>query len=146
MPFLTSMCTRNTHDAQANMQAKTAHTNKVNKTKMSFYLGWFFKSNPRLHIFGTSLELSHGEMGWGSLVTSSHTGWLATNTVGFLCFLMEKSSLISELPCGEDPSSMIQHQLAVKFRLLPLLPSCFRQQKGVIPCSYMIKSLEIHFT
>lgn len=87
------------------MQAKTAHTNKVNKTKMSFYLGWFFKSNPRLHIFGTSLELSHGEMGWGSLVTSSHTGWLATNTVGFLCFLMEKSSLISELPYGEDPSS-----------------------------------------
>lgn len=105
MPFLTSMCTRNTHDAQANMQAKTAHTNKVNKTKMSFYLGWFFKSNPRLHVFGTSLELSHGEMGWGSLVTSSHTGWLATNTVGFLCFLMEKSSLISELPYGEDPSS-----------------------------------------
>lgn len=105
MPFLTSMCTRNTHDAQTNMQAKTAHTNKVSKTKMSFYLGWFFKSNPRLHIFGTSLELSHGEMGWGSLVTSSHTGWLATNTVGFLCFLMEKSSLISELPCSEDPSS-----------------------------------------
>lgn len=105
MPFLTSMCTRNTHDAQTNMQAKTAHTNKVNKTKMSFYLGWFFKSNPRLHVFGTSLELSHGEMGWGSLVTSSHTGWLATNTMGFLCFLMEKSSLISELPYGEDPSS-----------------------------------------